>query len=70
MLLSISQDLVSVYIMDSLQGMTLCHIAGVTESCDCRSTVGVAVGVIGVLVGIVVGVSGLIAAFVIVRKQK
>ena len=46
------------------------YIAGVTESCNCESTIGVAIGVIGVLVGIVVGVSGLIAAFVIVRKQK
>ena len=41
-----------------------------TESAVTESTVGVVTGVIGVLVGIVVGVSGLIAAFIIVRKQK
>ena len=46
------------------------YCAGVAESCNCGLTVGVAVGVIGVLVGILVGVSGVIAGFVIVRKQK
>ena len=38
--------------------------------CGCESTVGVVIGVVGILVGIVVGVSGLIAAFIIVRNQK
>ena len=44
-------------------------VIDVAES-GCKSTVGVAIGVIGVLLGIVVGVSGVIAAFVIVRNQK
>ena len=49
--------------------ITCIHIAGIVES-GCKSTVGVVIGVIGILVGIVVSVSGLIAAFIIVRHQK
>ena len=55
-------NFVKLNISDDIQ-----FIAAVTESI---STVGVVIGVIGVLVGIVVGVSGLIAAFIIVRKRK
>ena len=53
-----------------LTTISIIHVVIDVAESGCKSSVGVAIGVVGVLLGIVVGVSGVIAAFVIVRHQK
>ena len=64
-----SQQCIMLTINTIMSCITCVHIAGIVGS-GCESTVGVVIGVIGILVGVVVGVSGLITAFIIVRHQK